>query len=607
MIKEGILFMKKKALSSILCMAMVASLLVGCGQKGNTEEANNTVEIQILATSDVHGKMLPYDYALDEESTSGSLAQIATAIKELRTENTILIDNGDTIQGNSAELFLEDEIHPMIQGLNMIGYDIWVAGNHEFNYGMETLNRVIEQSEQTFLCGNVYNPDGTGIGEDYTIIEKDGVKVGIIGMVTPNITRWDAANLEGYEVTDPVEETKKIIEEIKDEVDVLIATEHMGENNEYGVENSGVNDLANACPELDVIIAAHEHKQIAGTEVNGVLIVENADLGKSLAQVVLTLEKNEDGTFELVERTSESYTIADYEADAEIVVALADADARAKENAQVIIGSLVDGPLAPADEIEGIPQARLQETALINLINEVQMYYTGADISATALFIDNANLDSGDIRKCDTALIYKYTNTLYKMQLTGAQLKKWMEWTASYYNTYEEGDLTISFNPDMRGYNYDMFSGIKYEINISKEAGQRIENLTRMDGTPIQDNDTFVVALNNYRAASQLMIYGEVFEEGVDELPILLEMDVRGDLGGVRELIADYIMNVKGGKLEAPALTGNWEITGCDWDEELHAEAVQLINNGTLSLKNSESGREINVDAITVDDVNNVK
>ncbi len=571
------------------------------------EEAQETVDIQLLASSDVHGKMCPYDYALDEESPSGSLAQIGTIIKELRNDNTIVIDTGDTIQGNSADLFLEDEVHPMILGMNTIGYDVWVAGNHEFNYGVDTLEKVAAGFDNTFLCGNVFDSEGNGIGAGYEIFEKGGVKVGVIGMVTPNITRWDAVNLENYTVEDPVEKTKEIIAEIQDDVDILVAAEHMGEENEYGVADSGVNDLANACPELDVIIAAHEHKQVEGTEVNGVLIVENDDLGETLAKVDITVEKDENGDYQVVNKTSESIAVADYEADADVMAALADADARAKEDAQTVIGTLTGGPLAPANEIEGIPQARLQETALIDLINEVQMYYTGADVSGSALFIDDANLDDGEIKKCDVALIYKYTNTLYKMEMTGAQLKKWMEWTATYYNTYKEGDLTISFNPDMRGYNYDMFSGVNYEINISKEPGQRIENLTRSDGTELKDDDVLIVAMNNYRASSQLLTYGTVYEEGVDELPKLLEIDVRGELGGVRELIADYIMNVKGGELEAPALTGNWKITGYDWDEDLHAQAVELVNNGTLALKSSESGREINVAPITVEDLEGVE
>ena len=571
------------------------------------EETSGTKEIQLLATSDLHGKFAPYDYAVNEESTSGSMAQIQTIVNELRTDNTILVDVGDTIQGNSADLFLEDEVHPMIQAMNYMKYDAWILGNHEFNYGIDTLKHIMEGAKMPVLNGNVYDGEGKLLTENaYTIIEKDGVKIALIGMVTPNITRWDAANLEGYEVTDPVEETKKIIEEIGDQADIFVAAEHMGESNEYEVANSGVVDLANACPELDVILAAHEHKLVEGTEVNGVLIVENQDAGKTLAQVKLTVEEQEDGSFEVTDKTSASYTAADYEADSGFIEELTDADTRAKEDANMVIGTLTGGPLAPESEINGIAQAKLQESPLIDLINEVQMYYTGADVSAAALFNDAANMQDGDIRKCDLSLIYKYANTLYKMEMTGAQLKKYMEWSASYYNTFKDGDLTISFNEEIPGFNYDIFSGVNYEVDISKEPGERIQNLTRPDGTEIAEDDVLIVAVNNYRASSQLTTYGEIYKEG-EELPKILEIDVKGDIGGVRELIGDYIVNVKGGALEAPALSGNWKLTGYSWDEELHEKAAQLINEGKLELPADESGRNTNVRSITEADLEGIE
>ncbi len=149
--------------------------------------------------------------------------------------------------------------------------------------------------------------------------------------------------------------------------------------------------------------------------------------------------------------------------------------------------------------------------------------------------------------KCDMSRIYKFTNTLYKLRMTGAQLKKFMEWSAAYYNTFRPGDLTISFNPDIRAYNYDMFAGVNYEVNIANAPGSRIEILTWPDGVPVADDDAFDIAVNNYRANSQLLTPGEIFE--ADDMPTLLEMDVRGDIGGVRELIRDYIVNVKGGAI----------------------------------------------------------
>lgn len=560
-----------------------------------------TMDLQILATSDLHGKFNPWDYALNEESKSGSMAQIASAVKELRTDNTILVDAGDTIQDNSADLFFDEEIHPMSLAMNEIGYDVWVTGNHEYNFGGDVLKKVISQQKAKVLTGNVKDPEGKPLADSYTIIEKGGAKIGIIGMVTPNITRWDSANLEGWTVTDPVEETRKIIDEIKDQTDVLIAVMHMGMNNEYEVKNSGAEDLANACPELDLIVASHEHRLIEGEEVNGVLVVMNKNSAATMAKVDLTLEKQEDGSWEVAERTSESLDMSAYEPDKELMEKLAPYDERAKEDAAVVIGKLEGGSLAPENEIAEIPTAQIQDTALIDLINEVQMYYTGADVSAAALFNMNANLKEGEIRKCDTALVYKYANTLYKLEMTGAQLKKYMEWTASYYNTWKPGDLTISFNPEIRAYQYDMFAGVNYDINVANEPGSRIENLTWPDGKPVKDEDVCTIAVNNYRASSQLLSPGEVFDEG-EELPKLLEIDVRGDVGGVRELIGLYINEVKGGVI-TPVVDNNWKIVENDWDASKHEEAVKLLKEGKLTIPSSEDGRTPNVAAITEADL----
>ncbi len=560
-----------------------------------------TMDLQILATSDLHGKFDPWDYALNEESKSGSMAQVASAVKELRTDNTILVDAGDTIQDNSADLFFDEEIHPMSLAMNEIGYDVWVTGNHEYNFGGDVLKKVISQQKAKVLTGNVKDPEGKPLADGYTIIEKGGAKIGIIGMVTPNITRWDSANLEGWTITDPVEETRKIIDEIEDQTDVLIAVMHMGMNNEYEVKNSGAEDLANACPELDLIVASHEHQLIEGEEVNGVLVVMNKNSAATMAKVDLTLEKQEDGSWEVAERTSESLDMSTYEPDKELMEKLAPYDERAKEDAAVVIGKLEGGNLAPENEIAEIPTAQIQDTALIDLINEVQMYYTGADVSAAALFNMNANLKEGEIRKCDTALVYKYANTLYKLEMTGAQLKKYMEWTASYYNTWKPGDLTISFNPEIRAYQYDMFAGVNYDINVANEPGSRIENLTWPDGTSVKDEDVFTIAVNNYRASSQLLSPGEVFDEG-EELPKLLEMDVHGDVGGVRELIGLYINEVKGGVI-TPVVDNNWKIVGNDWDASKHEEAVKLLKEGKLTIPSSEDGRTPNVAAVTEADL----
>ena len=567
----------------------------------NVSSFAKEIDIQILATSDLHGKFYPYDYAINEESKSGSLTQIATAVKKYRTDNTIIVDVGDTIQDNYSEMFFKDKIHPMMLAMNEIGYDIWAIGNHEFNYGVESLKNIMKQSTSKVLIGNLYNPDGTSFADSYIVIEKDGVKIGVIGMCTPNITKWDSVNLKDYIVTDPVEETKKIVKDLRDKVDVLIATVHMGEENEYDVPNSGANDLANACPELDLIIAAHEHKLVEETYVNNVLIVENKSSGATMSKVNIVVEKDKFGC-KIVDRKAESIKISEYESDKELSKKLAPYNERAKKEANIIIGELIGGNLVPENEIAEIPQAQIEPTSLIDLINEVQMYYTDAQVSSAALFNIDANLEPGKIKKSDTSLIYKYGNTLYKVQMTGKQLKKYIEWSANYYNTYNPKDLTISFNENVRGFNYDMFSGVDYQIDISEKPGNRIKNLKwTKTGKEVKDDEVFVIAVNNYRVNTHLLSYGEIYEEG-EELPKVLEIDVNGKIGGVRELIGDYIKNVKGGKI-TPNNPKNWEIIGNNWDEEKHKKAVQMIREGKIKIPSSQDGRTPNVKSITEDDL----
>ena len=582
-------------------VAAATAAVVGTAPAASAAFWPFTMDLQILATSDTHGKFDPWDYAANKADASGSVAQQATAIKQLRTADTLVVDAGDTIQGNSSQLFLEDDVHPMMAAMNAIGYDVWVTGNHEYNYGMDTLQHIIGQQNAKVLTGNVYAPDGTPLADGYTIVKKKDVKIGLIGMVTPNITRWDSVNLTGWTVTNPVDECRKIIDQIKDQVDVLIGVMHMDTENEYGVYGSGVTDLANACPEFDVIIAAHGHKEIPGQEINGVLVIENKNAGATMSEIHLQLQRQWDGKWKVAGRSSESLQIAEYEADPELVALLASYDERAKADALIPIGELRGGNMAPDNEIENIPSPMVQDTALLDFINEAQLYYTGAQVSATAMTSMTGQMREGTIRKCDLTSIYTYENTLYKLQMNGAQLRDYMEWSAAFFKTWQPGDLTIAFDPSTRYYLYDAFEGVNYDIDISQEPGNRIQNLTWPDGTPVADTDSFTIAVNNYRATTQLLIAADIFAPG-DELPQLLEMDVRGDVGGIRELLGEYIQTVKGGVIE-PKVNGNWEIVGNDWDEAKHAEAVARLRDGSLTLAENFDSRTLPSAAITEADL----
>lgn len=590
--------MKKRSFAAVI--AVLLALLPVVHGACEAQAPSETKRLRIIATSDLHGKFMPWDYALNAESASGSVTQLATAIGEYRTGDTLLVDAGDTIQDNSAEIFLDDaQTHPMIRALNALDYDVWVTGNHEYNFGMDALKRAVADFDGTALVGNVYDEAGDPIANGYAVFDVGGVRVAVIGMVTPNIVRWDAVNLADCTVTDPLEETRAAIEALEGRYDVLVGVFHMGIKNEYGTANSGVTDILDACPEFDVMVSAHEHALIPSMDINGVLVVQNKNQAQTMSVIDLALERDGDG-WRVAEKTAESVAISDFEPDAALTALLEPFHERALSDAVAVVGRLEGGPLAPENEIAEIPTAQIEDTALIDLINRAQMYYTGAPVSAAALFTMDANLYPGDIHKCDMALIYKYTNTLYKLHMNGAQLKKYMEWSANYYNTFQPGDLTVSFNPDIRAYNYDMFAGVNYEVNVANEPGSRIENLTWPDGAPVRDGDEFDIAVNNYRATSHLLVPDEIYEEG--DTPTLLEIDVRGDIGGVRELIRDYIVNAEGGVI-APEVDGNWKITGVEWDPDLRRRAVELLAGGKLSIPASEDGRTPNVRPITEADV----
>lgn len=613
--------LKSKKWTSAAVALLMALNLVTPGTKAFAAEAGDSVNIELLATSDLHGKFFTWDYATNKEDKTGSMAQLQTILKGLRSSNpnSILVDAGDTIQGNSSQLFLNDPIHPMMLGMNEMGYDTWSFGNHEFNYGVPTLKKVAAElnSKTTALCANVYEKDGTTrIGQPYKIVERPGlngetVKVAILGMVTPNIVRWDAANLKDYVVTNPIDEAKKLIPEIKKQTDIIIAVVHMSENNEYDEAGSGTIDLANACPDLTAIVAAHEHKAMDGTLHNNILTTENKNGAATLAKMNLKVvkqdgkyvvaDKTKDVTSKLIWVQDQTTKAINYEADPDLTAKFAPFHERAKADAATVIGTLKGGDLVPANEVTGIPSAQVKDTAMIDFINEVQMYYAGARVASSAMFNAAANIKEGQIQKSGSALIYPYDNTLYKLQMNGKQLKEYMEWSAKYYNQYKPGDLTISFNQNIRAYNYDMFSGVKYDIDISQPEGSRIKNLTWSDtGKPVQDTETFIIAVNNYRSNSHLLKAGEVYKAGED-LPKLIESDLKGGVG-VRDLIGQYIQEVKGGTI-TPKVDNNWKIIGNNWDAGQRALAVKLINGGTLKLPTSEDKRTPNVKSITWDDV----
>lgn len=601
----------KKLLSLFVTLSISLSTVTSFNSKSaKAETISEDVTITILQSSDVHGRFMPWDYSADEANIKGSMTQIASIVKDVRSKNpnVILVDAGDAIQDNSVETFNKDAEQPMVTAMNYLNYDVWAMGNHEFNFGLDTLKNVTNQFKTgQAIVGNLYNEDGTRFMPAYSIVERSGIKIGVIGMTTPLIEKFEAGtdHLKGVHTTDPVEETKKVVKELEGKVDVMVGLIHMGEDNENEITNTGVTDLANAVPELSVIFAGHMHKQIDGKLINGVLVTEPSKYGERLSKVDLTFKKEND-KYLLKDKKSNVIDVSKYKSDKELEDKLQPFHNALRDEANKVIGELKVMPLVPDEQIKGIPEIQIAPTALTTFFNEVQLYYSKADAVAIGIENEKAKLNIGPIKKKDIAFNYRYTGgetTVY--EVTGKDLKDYMEWSAAYFNQLKEGDITPSFNPTRRNSKYstnDIFGGINYNIDLSKPAGNRIVNLTYRDGKEIKDSDTLKLGLNSYRM-DQLLSKGGALEGRSNIKKLWSSKDEYGeDAGTIRNRSIDYIMNVKGGLLDGH-VAENWSLLGIDKLSKEYDLVTKLVQKGILSVPTSEDGKYTNVASININDI----
>ncbi|HEQ3613047.1 TPA: bifunctional metallophosphatase/5'-nucleotidase [Vibrio cholerae] len=565
--------------------------------------------VTILGTSDLHGHFMPWDYSADKLNLSGSLSQIATKVKTIRQEqpNVILVDAGDTIQGNFVETFKDEAIDPMMLGFNEMKYDVWVLGNHEFDFGLKVLNRSLTQFKGRSLAGNIQRPDGNPFLPGYTIIERGGIKIGVIGMDTPmtQVFAEGTNRLEGMTFTNPTLEVQKIIKQIDPQVDAIVLVAHMGIENENDITNTGVTDIANGNPELDAIVAGHMHTLIDKAVVNGVIITEPDKYGRALSRIDLQFEE-QNGKFTLINKDSLTYKIKDITSDSKMESLYEPYHKRLREMANREIAQLSGVNLVPENEIRGIPQVHVQDTGISALFQEASFFYAPkANVIALQIDNDNAKLDVGSIKAKDIAYNYQYAGgeiTVY--QMTGKELKQYMEWSAGYFNSVKPGDVTYSFNPERRASKYstnDFFAGVTYTIDLTQPAGERITDLKFADGTPVKDNSEIRLGMNSYRMG-HLTKKGGVLEG--QQFPVLFDTEAEygEEQGTIRNLTIRYLTEQKQGKYEGKAMQ-RWKLSGLEGFEKEREIVKELINSGKMDVPASADGRYTNIESINVQDL----
>ena len=531
------------------------------------------VNIKLLGTSDVHGRIVPWSYGADVEDKSGSYAQIATYVKDVRknNKNVVLVEVGDAIQDNQIDVFAKDKKyykdHPIPKVLNEMNYDIFVLGNHEFNFGMKALDEILKDIKAKKLTANFYHKKNDKRYIDATtIIEKDGVKLGIIGLSTPMSAKFeeDTGNLKDMKFTSPTEEARTQVEKLKAKgVDAIIAVTHMGIDNENNIPDTGMRDVINAVDGIDVVIAGHMHKDVPSETIKNTLITEPHRYGTVVSEVDLTFDINDKKEVKLVKKESKTVPVKALEADKKIVEIYKPYHEKLRELNNVVIGQTAN-EMVPQETKHGVSAAFSKDTGLSSFINDVEQHYSGADVVTFSFDHQKARMDKGDIKKKDIIFNYRYAGgdvTVY--ELTGKQLKEYMEWSANYFDTIQPGDTEYRYNAERKKskyVTYDIFGGVNYKIDLRNPQGSKIVDLTLADGKPVTDDMKLKVGMNSYRFA-QLNGKGGIWEG--QQIPVLWESKVAmgREKGTIQNMMIDYITNVKKGKIDGQS-HNRWEIIG---------------------------------------------
>jgi 2',3'-cyclic-nucleotide 2'-phosphodiesterase/3'-nucleotidase len=472
----------------------------------------STKTLRIIETADLHGQIESYDYYAGKPFSSTSkkgMSLTASYVAQVRAANpnTLLIDDGDTIQGTPVNYYfnvLHPEVtNPMAVAMNYMNYTAMTLGNHEFNFGKTVLDKFIFEVTFPVLAANVRKTsDNSLVFTPYTIKTVDDVQVGILGLTNQSVPYWEKPeNIAGWTFTNPVTEAQTYVPIMKAAgADVIVIAAHSGMDETYGHgwEENFIKALADNVPAVDVILAAHAHA-LVNTTRNGVIITEPRNAGRDLADITITVSGS--GSDWAV--TTKSAVMVDVSAstlteDPAYLTLMKPYHDATVAYINWDVGSTT-GPFP------GGYAARVQDGPAADLINLVQSDAAAVagfpvDASCAALFNNAAQLPSGNLKLKDIYALYIYDNTLYVVEATGQTVKEVLEWTVSYFYPYDYSPAGPKTNyKNMADYNYDMWSGIEYTIDLTKPVGQRITELM-LNGQPLGMDQKIRVAVNNYRA-----------------------------------------------------------------------------------------------------------
>ncbi len=476
------------------------------------------VVIKLVETSDLHGNFFPYNF-INRKAWSGSLARVHSYIKEQRRtygDNLLLVENGDILQGQPTAYYYNfmdtTSVHIAAEMMNYLGCVAGSMGNHDIEAGHSVYDRWVKQCNYPVLGANIVrNDNGKPYLKPYAIIEREGVKIAVLGMISPAVPCWLPEKLwEGMHFEDMEQSAARWVKTIREreQPDVLVGLFHAGKSGSIlnGIAENASMDVARNIPGFDIVLMGHDHARECTKVLNAagdsVLVMNPANNANVVSEVILKVQLK-DG--KVIGKHTEGRL-----ADMNTYAVSDEFMARFAPHYQAV-ETFVSRKIGQIDETITTRDAYFGSSPFIDLIHQLQLDISGAEISFAAPLSFNADIRKGDIRVSDMFNLYKYENMLYVMELSGREIKNFLEMSyAIWTNQMKSADdhLMLFKQPVEAGkrarfefpsFNFDSAAGIRYTVDVTKPQGEKIHIECLADGKPFEMDRIYKVAVNSYR------------------------------------------------------------------------------------------------------------